>query len=24
VSARDARGLEGTPSEDGLIAVDAK
>jgi hypothetical protein len=24
VSARDARGLEGTPSEEGLIAVDAK
>jgi hypothetical protein len=24
VSARDARGLEGTPSEDGLIAVDAR
>ena len=24
VSARDGRGLEGTPSEDGLIAVDAK
>jgi hypothetical protein len=24
VSARDARGLEGVPSEDGFIAVDAR